>query len=150
MLAQHDVFAQILGKLLGDNRAKLVVKRDHRSHIDDANAKLFLGSLIECRDDLGKLAEVATLRHNGDHAVDQGVYSLEHVGGQTSTLFRRIRRIGQRFAQIGVAAIQRKHGFQLIANIEHTLLTTFGKGGIKKHTGIGCDLFFNKQTISWH
>ena len=23
-------------------------------------------------------------------------------------------------------------------------------GGIKKHTGIGCDLFFNKQTISWH
>ena len=46
VLAQHDLLAQILGKLLGDNRAQLVIKRDDRSHVDDANAELFLGSLV--------------------------------------------------------------------------------------------------------
>ena len=149
-LAEHNVLAQIFGKLLGDGGAKLIIEGHNGGHIDDAHAQLLLGCVAVSGHNLRKHAEIVAFRHDSEHADGQGIDSLEHVGGQLVTLLREKRRIAEGFAQVRVAAVDGEHLLQLVANVQDAVLAALFKGGVQEHVRIRCDFFFCEQSISRH
>ena len=90
------------------------------------------------------------LRHNGQYVDQHRIERGKHAPRDLVALLGRIARIFQSTGKIHVRTHKADDLLSLVAHLEHGVLSTRLRSGVKQDARVGGYFFLDDKTISWH